>query len=257
MKMRHVLPLLALLLGPVGAPAAELSAVLDWGRRVELGTLVSGVVSEVPVQPGQRVDAGAVLLRLDPRGFRAQAARAEAAVERARVLLDEAEREDERAMELYDRTVLSDHERRLAAIALQEARAQLQEAEAQRVQAKLDLEHSVIRAPFAGVIVAVDAAVGQVIVSQLQSRPLVVLADDRRMMARTSVPAEQAEDVAQLSWVTVNVRGGTLEGGPPQVGLEPDGRGDDGVFYQLRVPLDLAPEVRLRAGEQAIIQIPD
>jgi multidrug efflux system membrane fusion protein len=237
--------------------AAELPAVMAWGQRVELGTLVSGVVSEVPVGAGQRVERGAVLLRLDPRGFRARLARAEAAVARARVRLEEAQREDERAIELYERTVLAERERQLAAIALEEARAELQAAEAQRVQARLDQERSVIRAPFGGVVVRVDAAPGQVIISELQSRALVVLADDRQMQAVARIPAGQIERLASVSEVTVEVRGARLAGGAPQIGLEPEPAGGEGPNYALRVPVQIDPDIRLRSGEPAKIQIPD
>lgn len=239
--------------------AAELPAVLDWGRRIELGTLVSGLVSEVPVRAGQQVDRGAVLLRLDPRGFRARLARAEAALVRARVRFEEARREDERAIELYDRTVLSDRERQLAAIALEEARAELQAAEAQQVQAGLDRERSVIRAPFAGLVVRVDAAPGQVVVSQLQSRPLVVLADDRQMFAVARVRADQIEPLAARPGLAVEVRGHRLEGGAAQIGVEPDRKSADGraSLYALKVPLRVEPGTRLRSGEPAMIQIPE
>ena len=64
---------LAVLLGtavwlaaPVAA-ATDLPASLDWGKRVELSTPVSGVIQNVPVKPGQRVEKDTVLLKLDQR----------------------------------------------------------------------------------------------------------------------------------------------------------------------------------------------
>ena len=96
-------------------------ATLQWGQRAELGTLVSGVVAEVPVRAGQSVNKGALLVTLDDRGFRARVQGAQAAVTRTGVRFEEAKREQERAIELYDRTVLSEHERQLAEIALAEA----------------------------------------------------------------------------------------------------------------------------------------
>ena len=45
--------------------AADLPAVVGWLQRVELGTLVSGVVSEVHVRPGQQVRRGDKLLSLE------------------------------------------------------------------------------------------------------------------------------------------------------------------------------------------------
>jgi hypothetical protein len=109
--------------------------------------------------------------------------------------------------------------------------------------------------------VRVDAAPGQVIVSQLQSRPLVVLADDRQMMAVARIPADRIEQLTARSGLTVEVRGNRLEAGIPQIGLEPehdqtsaDGRGS---IYALRVPVRVDSATRLRSGEPATIQIPE
>ena len=109
------------------ALGADVPAVVGWSQKVELGTVVSGVVSQVDVQPGQLVKkkgrqpdhAGQSRLQ-QPGGRRlAEFAHAQAA-------LQEAQREDERAAELYDRTLLSDYERNQALIALHGARAQLE-----------------------------------------------------------------------------------------------------------------------------------
>jgi hypothetical protein len=65
------------------------------------------------------------------------------------------------------------------------------------------------------------------------------------------------ERVAGLESVTVRVRGVAYPGGPPQIGLEPVSTGAEGLYYSLRVPLAVAPDIRLRAGGPAAIEIPD
>ena len=57
------------------AIAADVPAVVGWAQRVELGMLVSGVVAEVHVRPGQSVKKGDELISLDQRGFKSQAGR--------------------------------------------------------------------------------------------------------------------------------------------------------------------------------------
>ena len=117
--------------------AADLPAVVGWLQRVELGTLVSGVVSEVHVRPGQQVRRGDKLLSLDSRGFASQVSRRTAEHQYAQAALKEAQREDERAIELYDRTVLSDFERNQALVALKAARAVAERARAALAGTKL------------------------------------------------------------------------------------------------------------------------
>jgi len=121
------------------ASAGELPGTLAWGERISMGTLVSGMVAEVPVRAGQRVNKGDLLVALVGRGLRAEVAGAKAETLRADVLLKEAQLEDERATELYERTVLSEHERTQATIGLREAQAQAQRARARLVQARLDV----------------------------------------------------------------------------------------------------------------------
>ncbi len=245
--------LVALAMGP--AAAAELTGTLDWVRRTELGTLVSGVVAAVPVRAGQSVAAGTELLRLDDRGFRARVAEAEAAVAKARVDFEEAEREDGRAAELYDRTVLSDHERQLAAIDLEAARATLQAARAQLTQARLDLERSAIRAPHAALVLRVAGAPGQVVVSELQSMPLVVVAEDGRMLVRANAGAAELAGVAPGAPARVGVRELWLQGTVAEVGLEPVAGTGQGARYEVTVVFDLPAGPRLRAGEVATLRL--
>ena len=77
--MKRVACLLGLVLLGAGveSAAAEVTGVLDWLRRVELGTPVSGVVAEVLVRPGDRVERDQVLLRLQAPRFEAELARAD------------------------------------------------------------------------------------------------------------------------------------------------------------------------------------
>ena len=235
--------------------AADLPAVVGWLQRVELGTLVSGVVSEVNVRPGQQVRRGDKLLSLDGRGFASQVSRRTAEHQYAQAALKEAKREDERAIELYDRTVLSDFERNQALVALKAARAVAERARAALVEARLDLERSVIEAPFDGAILAVNAAPGQSVVSELQSQPLVTIADTRNLRARALVDAAQAEKLQPGDSLDATLRGETVEAQVAHIGFEPVSQGGQGMRYELFVDLLAAPERPLRVGETVILHL--
>lgn len=236
------------------ALAAEVAATLDWTQRVELGVLVSGVVSEVLVRPGQHVAKGERLVALDRRGFASQVARREAEHRHARALLEEARREDERATELYDRTVLSDFERNQALIALQAARAAAERAQAELVAARLDLEHSEVSAPFDGVVLAVNVAPGQGLVSELQSQPLVTLADDTRLRARALIDAGQAARLSAGQTLRASVRGEDAQATVVQVGMEPVATAG-GPVYELLADIDRAEHPAWRVGESATLYL--
>jgi multidrug efflux system membrane fusion protein len=239
---------------PLLAAAAEVPARLDWWQRVELGPLVSGVVREVGVAPGDAVEAGDLLVQLDDRGFEGRLQRTRAADRHARAALAEAEAEDARAAELYDRTLLSDVERNQARLGLLAARAAAAEARAALVDAQLALEYAGVRAPFAGVVLSVDASPGQSLVNELRSEPLVTLADNRSLRVVAVVDADQAARLSPGDTLRAGVRGKTLTAEVVHVGLEPLAEDStDGPRYQLTARLDPPPGEILRAGEPATL----
>lgn len=235
--------------------AADVPAVVGWSQRVELGPLVSGVVAEVHVHAGESVSKGDPLVSLDQRGFTTQVSRRTAEHRHAKATLDEAQREDERAAELYDRTVLSDYERNQATIALEAARASAERARAALVDARLDLERSVVRAPFDGVVLAVNAVPGQSVVSELQSQPLVTVADDRRLQARAQIDAVQASTLKPDMQLQATLRGQPVQARVAYVGFEPVADSPQGPRYQLvaEVAGDDAPS--LRVGETLTLHL--
>ncbi len=230
--------------------AGELPGKLAWGERLSMGMLVSGVVSEVPVQAGQRVKKGDLLVGLDARGFRAELQGVRAESSRAQTLLEEAQREDERAAELYDRTLLSEHERTAATIGLREAQAAAARARANEVNARLDLERSRLSAPFDGLVLAVHAAPGQAVVSRFQTSPLVELAGDLRMVLLSSADMATARAAAAAD-ATVDVAGQQLKADAVEIGFEPVGSEQARPRYALKVYFNRPDDLELRAGEPA------
>lgn len=231
------------------AEAAELPGTLAWSDRVGMGPLVSGVVRSVAVTPGQRVARGAELLTLDARGFDAELRGARAELARAEVLLEEAQREDERAVELYDRTLLSEHERTLATIALREAEAQMQRARAHLTAAQLDVERSRLAAPFDGLVLSVNATPGQVVVSELQSQVLLELAADSDMLLQVQADLATANQIAQAGNAVVEVAGQRLPVKDVRIGLEPVGHAEAGALYAVQVRFERPRDMLLRAGQ--------
>ncbi len=173
--------LVALIVYAGVAGAGGLEARLHWARTVTLSTPVPGVITEVLVQPGQRVKAGELLLRLDQRREQAGLQAAEARVAALDLRFGEAQRELARAQELYDQGLLSDTELMAARIAHAQARSEWQQARAVLERRRYALEHSVIRAPFDAWVVARQAEPGQVVASTMHPPPLLTLAEAGRL----------------------------------------------------------------------------
>lgn len=162
-----------LLAAAVGAQ--ELEGRLEPGPVQVLGLPVSGVIEEVAIAPGDRVEAGQRLLALDGRVYRAELRRAEALLAEQEEVRAEARREWERARELFDRTVMSERDLQLAKNAMLAAEADYAEARAAQTRAAWELEMSVLKAPVAGRILALHAYPGQVVVSRDRAPALLEL----------------------------------------------------------------------------------
>lgn len=252
--MKRILLLLVMLSIHGAAAAEELQATLDWSQRVGLGLTVSGVVARVPVSPGQRVEKGQLLVALDDAHLQARIARAEAELEEARQNRDEGARELERALELYDRTVLSDHELRLAEIGEARGKAAWHKARAELAEARVLLRQSRVLAPFAGRVIAVAAQPGQAVINGLRAETLVELARDDRLVARAAIGAELAARLEAGGGASVEVSGQRLEARVEQVGLEPVETAADGApRYELRVVFERPEGMPARAGLPLVI----
>ncbi|HWO88859.1 MAG TPA: efflux RND transporter periplasmic adaptor subunit [Gemmatimonadales bacterium] len=121
-------------------------------RHVGVRVEAAGTVAEVAVRPGQRVEAGQVLARLDPRPFDLAVREAEGAVADAQVRFDD--------------LMLGNNPNDTGEIARRRTenarlRAGIIGAEARLERARLDRERAVIRAPFGGVVDRVNVVAGQ------------------------------------------------------------------------------------------------
>lgn len=128
----------------------ELTGRVDSTETVELRARVSGHLESVRFQAGQLVNKDDVLFTIDPRWYRAQYDLTRAQADQARAHAEIAAREAKRADELLAASAISSEEaeaRRSRAI---EAQAAYTSAQAALETAKLDLDHTEVRAPIAG-----------------------------------------------------------------------------------------------------------
>ncbi|WP_455211534.1 efflux RND transporter periplasmic adaptor subunit [Kaarinaea lacus] len=238
---------------PLTGWTAEYDAVLDWNRKAKLSTPVSGVVAKVNVRPGDRVIEGDVLLQLDNGVIKANVEKAKADVQHYERLYKEAERELERHQELYDRTVLSDHELELAHIAFAQATAQLRTAEAALAKVEFDLRHSEIKAPFDGIVILRQVNEGETIVSSDTPPLLIEVAEADVMITSFQVTGGQLGRFKNGKKATVSVGGNQYAGEVSAVGFEPVSK--SGNKYLINVRFNTKGRL-LRAGRAAKVNVP-
>lgn len=237
--------------------AQDIPGASEWGRKVILSTPVSGLVSKVPVVVGDPVSRGTLLVEFDPRKYRARLAAAESLREAKRLLHEEAQRELQRSLELFDRTMLSDHDRQLAQIEATKAEAAFREAEAKLTEVRLRWDYSRVKAPFDGLVAAVHVKPGEAVVNRFEVIPLVTLVDHRRMLGRALVDERTLARVQVGDAAQIGVRGVWLEGEITAIGFEPASQLQGDAGYQLDVGFIPAKGMDLRSGEKLMIRLAD
>lgn len=141
----------------------EFSGHLEAVERVEVRSRVAGQVLAVHFREGSLVQAGDLLVTIDPAPFAAEAARAEAQTTAARARLSFTRKEHERAQQLIKTRTLPIREGDSRANAYREAQANFQAAEADLKLAQLALGYTEIRAPVSGRVGEILVDVGNLV----------------------------------------------------------------------------------------------
>ncbi|WP_162148486.1 efflux RND transporter periplasmic adaptor subunit [Halomonas huangheensis] len=138
---------------------------LEAPERVTVRPRVSGQIDEIMFTEGASVDAGDLLVVLDPAPFEANIRELEAQLERGRAELAQAQGEANRASQLVGRNLMSREEAEARHSNSRALGAQLLALEAQLDSARLDLDHSRLRAPISGQISNAQLTEGNLVTS--------------------------------------------------------------------------------------------
>jgi multidrug efflux system membrane fusion protein len=157
-------------------------------RAAAVTAQVSGMVVSVRFREGDDVRAGDVLAEIDPRPYRNAVDQAEAALARDLIQLETARRQVERYRSLaQDASIAAETFESLLTTA-QGLEAAVKADSADLDNARLDLEHTSIRAPIAGRTGSLLIKEGNVVRAQ-GSGPLVTVNQTRPILVRFAVPA--------------------------------------------------------------------
>lgn len=219
---------------------ADIVAAIGDGRALRSVTLYSqtpGHTAEVLVQSGQRVTAGAVILRLDSEAE-------EIGLERARLVLDDARTRRDRVQQLRGSGAATDVQIREAELAVRQAELGLRQAE-------FDLEQRTLLAPIDGWLGILNVEPG----TQVSTQTEIAQIDDRSaLLVEFRLPESMVGRVAMGDIVEAE----SLAGGQGRVTGHVSAIDNrvDAASRTLRVQarLDNA-EDRLRAGMAFSIRI--
>jgi membrane fusion protein (multidrug efflux system) len=177
-------------------------------REVEVRSRVSGILLERLYSEGEHVEAGEILFRIDPDPFRAEAARARAALGVEEANLGQARRDRDRILPLYERNLASQRDRDTALAAFESAEAAVAAARAALRTAELDLSYTDVRAPIAGLTSREVRSEGSLVTAGddssllthiVQAEQLFVdfaIADGDAELVRAALASEHGDEVA-------------------------------------------------------------
>ena len=183
------------------APAAELETetvtresvsleqrfegVLEAVNRATVSAQTSGRIIEILFDVDDYVERGAVLFKFSATEQNARHQQAQAALEEARARLREAQNERARMAGIYAKRLVAKSAMDKADAELKAAQARYESAQARVAETGEQLEHTVVRAPYAGIVVERHVEVGEL---ANPGQPLMTGVSLEHLRAVTAVP---------------------------------------------------------------------
>jgi RND family efflux transporter MFP subunit len=219
-----------------GAGEVAVPGTVQARKRAALSARMAASVTELPYEEGQRVEAGAVVVRLADAAVRSALAAAEAGVAAAESDLD-------RTRKLVEEGIVARRELERMTAAASAARAEL-------TAARDSLSYSTLRAPFAGRVAARRVNLGDVVNPGM---PLIEIEGEDGLELLATVE----------SWTAATLRPGTrvralVDGQPGPLSatvtaIAPSG---DPTTHRFELKADLPPAPGLSAGLFARLLVP-
>jgi HlyD family secretion protein len=149
---------------------------------VEVGSQISGVITEIKADFNSRVKAGDIVAQIDPATYERALGEAEAELMSAEAGQEMAELNFDRGKQLYASLLISKSDSDQLRVNLSQAKAQVKTREASVERAKVDLSRTTIRAPIDGVVITRKVEAGQTVAAAMNTPTLFTIANDLHNM---------------------------------------------------------------------------
>lgn len=161
-------------------------------REVEVRARVGGILLKRRFEEGSRVREGQPMFQIDPEPIRARVASARADVAVAKARLEEARRQNDRVLPLFEKNAVSQSRRDEAVSAYEVAQANVASAKAALQTAQLDLGYSDVRAPIGGLTSREVLSEGSLVSTDQASSLLTRIVQVDPLYVEFSVPEAEA-----------------------------------------------------------------
>ena len=156
---------------------------------IDVRPQISGFITRVCVDEGQRVSRGQTLFLIDQVQLQAAVQQAQAAVTAAQSQVATAQLTADNQRKLLEKNIISDYQYQTAALNLQAAQAQLTQAQANLVSARKNLSYSVVTAPSSGVVGSIPNREGWL--ASPSGQALTTISDNSQVYAYFSLNEKQ------------------------------------------------------------------
>ena len=167
-------------------------AVLEAAQQSTVAAQTAGRVVQIDFDVNDLVAKDQVILRIDDTNQRAQLEAAEAELAEAQAKVKQADADYARIKVLYDKQQVSRAQFDQVTAQQKAAHARLEAAQAHEKQAREQLEYTVVRAPYSGIVTRRQAEIGEAV---SPGQPLMTGFSLDLMRAAASVPQELVETV--------------------------------------------------------------
>ena len=186
-------------------------------QRATLSPEIGGRVAELPVREGDRVKRGQVLMRIASDDYRARVTLQELSLKASRagqreacLRADQAERDYQRYLRLSNDQIVSEeildqleNEREVGIATCEAAEARVLEAKAGLRLAQVELDKTILRAPFDGIVAELSAEVGEWVTPSPPAMPVPPVVE---LIQQTAIYVSAPLDEVDLSRVGVGQR---------------------------------------------------
>lgn len=226
-------------------------------QQVEIGSQISGTISELMVDFNSQVTEGDVLCKLDPATYQANYEQAAAERASAKAECDFQRQTFSRKKQLLAENLYAKADFDKAEADLRRAEAQLELAEARLRKAQVDLDRCTIFAPIDGIIIDRTAEIGQTIAASFNAPKLFIMANTLTEMQLNAKVSEahigQVEVGQPVVFTVLAYPGEEFHGEVAQVRNSPITE-ENVVNYDAIISVK-NPELKLKPGMNAVVEI--